>query len=163
MVQLIIQRSCWKVVHNFFISSRIIVNQLLPPFLDLLLPVMQIYQAREAQSLCIQEELVLPSSLGQDCGNAPCILNSPKLDIASRLLDCITNKLGRAGFSLCFNNHSLLLLTSTIDNKGSSLGFLPVVRKRGALVIGICGIGEMVSLLSNLLSLNSRSKFWREC
>jgi hypothetical protein len=50
-----------------------------------------------------------------DLSNVPGVLDLPKLDVTLALLDRISDKLGRAGFTLSADNERLLLLASLVD------------------------------------------------
>jgi hypothetical protein len=76
----------------------------------------------QTQPIRIQIHLILRAL--KDLRNIPCVLKLPEINIRTGLLNGITNKLGRACFTLCADYHSLLLLTGFIDNEGCALGFL---------------------------------------
>lgn len=94
----------------------------------------------QAQSLAVQVELVLATTLVQDLSNVTGIFDLPELDVTLALLDSITNELSRAGFTLCADNESLLLLAGLVDHECSALSVL----------------------LSDLLSFNSGGKLGGE-
>jgi len=78
----------------------------------------------ETETLGVEIQLVLSSGILDQLGNVPGIFNLAQLDITLGLLDCITNELRRAGFSLGSDDHSLLLLPSFVDHKCGTLSLL---------------------------------------
>lgn len=60
----------------------------------------------------------------QDLGNLPRVFDPTELDVALALLDCVTDKLSRAGLTLGTDNEGLLLLAGLVDEEGSALGLL---------------------------------------
>jgi hypothetical protein len=60
----------------------------------------------------------------ENLGNIPCVLDTSQFNITLALLDGITNKFGRAGFTLGSDDSSLLLLTGLVDEEGGSLSVL---------------------------------------
>lgn len=78
----------------------------------------------QAQTLSIKIKLVSAARLLQDLRNISGILNASKLDVTLALLDGVTDKFGRAGFTLGSDNGGLFLLASLIDEESGSLGVL---------------------------------------
>ena len=78
----------------------------------------------QAQSLAVQVELVLATTLVQDLSNVTGIFDLPELDVTLALLDGVTNKLGGAGLTLCADNEGLLLLAGLVDHECSTLSIL---------------------------------------
>lgn len=78
----------------------------------------------QAQPLSVQVKLVLATSLVQDLSNVTGIFDLSKLDVTLALLDGVTNKLGRAGFTLRADNEGLLFLTGLVDHECSTLSVL---------------------------------------
>lgn len=78
----------------------------------------------QAQSLAVQVELVLATTLVQDLSNVTGIFDLPELDVTLALLDGVTNKLGGAGLTLCADNEGLLLLAGLVDHECSTLSVL---------------------------------------
>lgn len=94
----------------------------------------------QAQALSVEVELVLATALLEDLCDVTGVFDLPKLDVTLALLDSVTNKLGRAGFTLCADNESLLLLAGLVNHERRALGVL----------------------LSDLLSLNSSGELGGE-
>ena len=78
----------------------------------------------QAQAIGIKIELILPATLGQDGCNIPRVLDPLEIDVAARLLNGVSNQLGRTGFSLCSHYHGLFLLAGFVDDECGSLGLL---------------------------------------
>lgn len=64
------------------------------------------------------------AALLQNLGNLPGVVELLEVDVAARLLDGLTNQLGRARLTLCPDNSSLLLLACLVDDEGGALRFL---------------------------------------
>lgn len=94
----------------------------------------------QTQALGIKVELVPATILLENLGDVTSILDLPKLDVTLALLDSVTNKLGRAGLTLCADNEGLLFLASLIDHECRTLSVL----------------------LSDLFGFDSGSEFGRE-
>ncbi|KAI6759034.1 hypothetical protein HG531_014030 [Fusarium graminearum] len=94
----------------------------------------------ETQTLGIKHQPVLGASLLKLSSDQSSVLDLLELQVGLVLLDGLTNQFGRAGLTLCLDNHGLLLLSCLVDNEGSSLGLL----------------------LGNLLGLNGGCEFGRE-
>jgi hypothetical protein len=60
----------------------------------------------------------------QDLGNVLRVLKLPQIDVRPRLLDGVTNELGRTGLTLSADDGGLLLLAGLVDNEGGSLSLL---------------------------------------
>jgi hypothetical protein len=73
----------------------------------------------------------------QDLGNVARVLKFTQVDVCARLLDGVSDQLGRARLTLCADDCGLLFLTSLVDDKGGALGFL-----LGNL-LGLDGGGEL--------------------
>jgi hypothetical protein len=76
----------------------------------------------ETQASRIQVHLVLGRL--QDLGNVLRVLKLPQIDVRPRLLDGVTDELGRTSLTLSADDGSLLLLAGLVDNEGGSLGLL---------------------------------------
>jgi hypothetical protein len=60
----------------------------------------------------------------KDLGDLSRVFDLTELDVALALLDCVTDKLSRAGLTLGTDNEGLLLLAGLVDEEGSALGLL---------------------------------------
>jgi hypothetical protein len=78
----------------------------------------------QAQTLSIKVKLVLATSFLQDLCNISGVLDTSELNVTLALLDGVTDKFGRAGFTLSADDGSLFLLTGLVNNESGSLGFL---------------------------------------
>jgi len=78
----------------------------------------------QAQTLGVKVELVAAAIVLQNTGNVPGILNFSQLDVTPVLLDSISDKLCRTGFTLSADNEGLLLLASLVDQESSLLSLL---------------------------------------
>ena len=76
----------------------------------------------ETQDVRIQIDLVL--ALHQDLCNVPRVLELPQIHVRPRLLDGVTDELGRSSLTLCADNRRLLLLARLVDDEGGTLCFL---------------------------------------
>lgn len=94
----------------------------------------------ETEALGIKVQLVLSTRLLEDGGDIPGVLNLSKLDVASALLDRVTNQFCRSGLTLCADDSGLLLLPGLVHHECCSLCFL----------------------LGDLLGFNGGGKFGRE-
>lgn len=95
----------------------------------------------QAQALGVKIKLVPATSILQDLRNISGVLDTSELDITLALLDGVTNKFGRAGFTLGSDDSGLLFLAGLVDEKSGSLGFL----------------------LGDLFGFNSGGELGREC
>jgi hypothetical protein len=101
----------------------------------------------ETQDVRVQVNLVL--TLHQDLCNVPRILKLPQIHVRPRLLDGVTNELGRSCLTLCADDCGLLLLTRLVDDEGSPLCFLlgDLLGFDGSREFG--GEGEVLDTLAN--------------
>lgn len=78
----------------------------------------------QAQTLSIKIKLVPATSFLQDLRNISGVLDTSELDVTLALLDGVTDKFGRAGFTLGSDNGGLFLLAGLVDEESGLLGFL---------------------------------------
>jgi hypothetical protein len=115
--------------HNLLIQIFRVVHRLF-------LRILSFGEDVEAKTLTVQVKLVLAAGILDETGNVPRVLKLTEFNVALRLLNGFSDKLGRARLSLGPDNHGLLFLSRLVDQEGRTLGVL----------------------LSNLLSLNSSSE-----
>lgn len=73
----------------------------------------------------------------QNVGDLSGVLELPQVDVAARLLDGVTDELGRTGLTLGADDGGLLLLAGLVDDEGGTLSLL-----LGDL-LGLNGGGEL--------------------
>jgi hypothetical protein len=78
----------------------------------------------ETQTLGVKIQLVLSAVLLQNLGNLSRVFDLTELDVALALLDCVADKLSRAGLTLRTDNEGLLLLAGLVNEERSALGLL---------------------------------------
>lgn len=78
----------------------------------------------QAQTLSIKVELVPATRFLQDLRNISGVLDTSELDVTLTLLDGVTDKFGRAGFTLGSDDGGLFLLAGLVDEESGSLCFL---------------------------------------
>jgi len=72
--------------------------------------------------LRVQVDLV--AALLQDAGDVARVLELAQIDVGARLLDRVTDQLGRARFTLRPHDVRLLLLSRLVDDEGGALRLL---------------------------------------
>ena len=78
----------------------------------------------QPQPIRIQVQLILPTCLLQDLRDIPRVFDPPQIHVAPALLDCVSDELGRASFTLRAHDGSLFLLAGFVNDEGGALGFL---------------------------------------
>ena len=78
----------------------------------------------QAQTLGVKVKLVPSTSFLQNLRNISGILDTSELDVTLALLDGVTDKFGRPGFTLSSDDGGLFLLTGLVNKKSCSLRFL---------------------------------------
>lgn len=78
----------------------------------------------QTQPIRIQIQLILSAGFLEYLRNIPRVLNPPQVDVASALLDSVTDEFRGAGFTLGADDGGLFLLAGFVDDEGGALGFL---------------------------------------
>ena len=76
----------------------------------------------KAQTIRVQVHLV--GRLLQDLRNVSRVLEFPQINVCARLLDGVSDQLGRTCLTLGAHDGCLLLLARFVDDEGGALGFL---------------------------------------